>query len=134
MPAVYDHLRKQYEEELFHIEVNITDEEKKKQEIELLRDKYHDKLGGRVSSVSIGGALSSNSIMKWLKYIFWDSSIVDSYGSTEVGNITVGHKINPQVDVRLIDWGVIILNLFFYYFPFTYNIFFIINGIELQIY
>lgn len=72
---------------------------------EVANARIREMLGGRVAGVSRGGAPTSSIVRDWLYVCFADYHVNESYGLTECSAITFNGWINPNVQVRLTDWG-----------------------------
>ena len=75
-----------------------------------LATEFRRKLGCRITQLGVGGAMPMPKVQAWLREIFTQCTVFESYGSTEIGAITTSDagdpgKIADGVEVRLEDWG-----------------------------
>ena len=108
VPGVWADYRARYNTELERRvnQLATDDEDAIKKIVVDLNLEFLENLSSRARTLSIGGAVSSPSLVKWIKSIFWSAILLDSYGTSEVHNISVGHEISEGVDVKLLDWEV----------------------------
>jgi long-subunit acyl-CoA synthetase (AMP-forming) len=108
---VWNDFRFQFEQELKNRLKQLPQEETSNEEIykfirqDLLR-KYQFRLGGRIKTIGIGGAVTRSSLVDWLREVFPRAFVSESYGTTEVSNIALNNQISPYADIKLLDWEV----------------------------
>ncbi|KAJ3452360.1 fatty acid coa synthetase family [Anaeramoeba flamelloides] len=92
-PRLYEVIYSQYKDE--QLEGKLSEKE--------LNAKYRQIFGNRVKMVVTGGAKTSKKIMQFLKTIFKDIMVKDSFGATECGSITTNFKKVNTAEIKLID-------------------------------
>jgi fatty acid CoA ligase FadD9 len=72
---------------------------------ETVRNKYSKLAGPSIRQITIGGAKPSPDSMAWMKLVFGEEKVAESYGISEVGGIADGGKVLDGVEVKLQAWG-----------------------------
>jgi fatty acid CoA ligase FadD9 len=72
---------------------------------ETVRGKYSQLAGPSIRQITIGGAKPSSDSMAWMKLVFGEEKVAESYGISEVGGIADGGKVLDGVEVKLQAWG-----------------------------
>ena len=72
---------------------------------EELRTKYSQLAGTSLRQITVGGAKPSPDSMAWLRLVFGEERVAESYGISEVGGIADAGKILEGVEVKLRAWG-----------------------------
>lgn len=109
VPLVWNDIKHQFEQDLRKQLNDLPEELITQEKVEEIRltclDKYRATLGGRVRNIWIGGAAVSRELIDWLREVFRGALVSESYGSTEVGNISVNNKFLAST-VKFEDWQV----------------------------
>lgn len=64
---------------------------------------YKGILGNRLASVAIGSAPVTPAVFEWMKEVFKPAAVIEAYGTTECGTVTVQNVVPPDVDFKLVD-------------------------------
>ena len=102
VPRVFDVLHAQYRQLLAqHREAHPAqpEEEATREVMASVRELF----GDRLQTVGVGSAKSSAALLEFLRECFGDCHVMDGYGSTEVGTITLDGAVQASVEVRLVD-------------------------------
>eukprot|EP01117_Protostelium_nocturnum_P019514 TRINITY_DN8476_c0_g2_i1.p1 TRINITY_DN8476_c0_g2~~TRINITY_DN8476_c0_g2_i1.p1 ORF type:complete len:1286 (+),score=275.14 TRINITY_DN8476_c0_g2_i1:294-4151(+) len=104
--VIYSEFRRACEEEKEE-KKNQLKRELRPAEIETIRSKniehFKTILGNRIQDVSVGGAMSSQVVLDFLREV-WGIKVEEGYGSTEAGAIcSKGGRINATVEFKLVD-------------------------------
>ena len=102
VPRVFDVLRSQYHEAVERGRQARPEAEPSTIEAEV-RASLRALFGTRLQSVSVGSAKPSAALLEFLAELFADVWMIEGYGITEVGTITVDGVIQAKVEVRLVD-------------------------------
>lgn len=72
---------------------------------ETVRRRYRRLIGSSIEKIVIGGAKTDPQAMAWMKLVFGDDIVTESYGISEVGGVADDGKVLDGVEVKLLPWG-----------------------------